>query len=664
MEEKEKTSRGLTLRRKGTRKPPKHKAPQISGPLLNTATNVRTGKPIEIANLRERPIQTGGQTADLVKRRYSTRFTQLPDVHNGSVVPPIPSMPTIPQEFEEDTSIPQNDVPIKSGGPVEVDIKALRDPTLQPEKYITNLLSNASEQDIREYQNNLRKIKNRTSADLQQNVYQNRTQFIKISKEAEKLKGEMRTLRNLMSELTNALGQATVSNDTSTASSTFADRTAIARKQANRSSVANLEAMWNTQLQALWKNVERSQKYLPSIPGRHIILETGHWVELDSATWKPRRPIHIFLLNDHLLVSSRKKKRIDPNGPPPKGPIPTKLFAEECWPLQDVDMIDLGSNSGDKGPHNRSIANAISIRVGGKSWTFRHDRPDTNDKNNLLVTFRKTVEELRKSLRAETEGPARARDTLNYLASRDPAISKQAELLGNLADNNLSRDRPDFLIDVDGKQQNLRWVEGQIDELDVDIALQRFAEAVESVEKLRKLAKGLKSNAIAQDIITVKVDERASKLASLVMRRLVDTHAGLNSTQINVSWLTRLGYQDRAREAYLKARSGAIEARSRQCIFSGQLPQYMFEIAFIYFTVIKNTVNVYQKCFPSTMMSACVKWAQGHVQGFNIILVRQLSGVEKGGETWYQCLNLVKEQAKMLSEVGLDFGVMIGQVEA
>src|SRR6266571_908922 len=124
------------------------------------------------------------------------------------------------------------------------------------------MLADASEQDIRDYQNELRKVKNRTSTDLQHNVYQNRTQFIKISKEAEKLKGEMRTLRTLMSELTRTLGQTT-------SAAGLAGDTKTARKQANRSSVANLEALWNTHLQTLWKRVEGSQKFLPAIPGRH-----------------------------------------------------------------------------------------------------------------------------------------------------------------------------------------------------------------------------------------------------------------------------------------------------------------------------------------------------------------------------------------------------------
>lgn len=209
---------------------------------------------------------------------------------------------------------------------------------------MAKLLANASEEEIQNYQESLRKVKNRTSTDLQQNVYQNRTQFIKISKEAEKLKDEMRTLRSLMAELTTALGQTTVGN-TPNPMSPVDDH--FPKRNANRSSVANLESMWSVQLQTLWKTVEGSQKFLPAVPGRHIVLETGNWAELDSATWKPRRPVHIVLLNDHLLVAAKKRKRVDQNNPNHRGPIPTKLVAEECWPLQDIDMIDLATNLGD-----------------------------------------------------------------------------------------------------------------------------------------------------------------------------------------------------------------------------------------------------------------------------------------------------------------------------
>lgn len=519
---------------------------------------------------------------------------------------------------------------------------------------MAGLLANASEEEIQDYQQRLRKVKNRTSTDLQQNVYQNRTQFIKISEEAEKLKGEMRTLRTLMSDLTTALGQTHSTSGSSLLSPTD-DRSS---KRSNRSSVANLENMWNIQLQSLWKTVEGSQKFLPAIPGRHIVLESGHWVELDSATWKPRRPVHIVLLNDHLLVAAKKRKRIDPNSPSQhRGPAPTKLVAEECWQLQDIDMIDLGANLGSGAARaeaeHRGVAHAINVRVGSNSYTYRYDQRTSSAKNELLATFRKTVEDLRKALRSEIETSNKPGDALRSLSQLE------GHRKSGIFDSPEDKDKPEIRIDVDGKQHNLRWVEGQVDDIDIDIALHHFEEAVASVERLRKLAQGLKGNSVAQDVINQKVDERASKLASILSRTLVNTNSFPNATKTNVGWLTRLGFEDRARGAYLRARTEVIHKRARQCIFEGDLRIYIFQISFVYFTLIKNTISIYQQCFPPVMSSACIKWAKEHLDEFNAALSRQLSSVQRDTGVWQDCMAIVDEQASILIEVGVDFKDLI-----
>ena len=528
---------------------------------------------------------------------------------------------------------------------------------------MTDLLSTASEQDIQDYQNSLRRVKNRTSTDLQQNVYQNRTQFIKISKEAEKLKSEIDVLRGLMSDLTGALGQSSnVSNHVNAAMSQL-NGDSPSKKKSNRSSIANLESMWNVQLQALWKNVERSQKFLPAIPGRHIVMETGQWVELDSATWKAKRPVHIVLLNDHLLVASVKRKRTDPNDPNQKGPAPTKLVAEECWPLEDIDLADLGANLAATGASaiadERDIGTALNVRSGGKSFTYRHQRRDVVAKTELLLAFRKTLEELRKTNRAETEKSSSPNESLTYFASRDPALAKKPEIMDKVT---APRVQPEILVEVDGKQQNLRWVEGQIDDLDIDIALQRFERATEKVERLRKLAKGLKGNSIAQELILAKVNERAAKLAATLTRALVDTPSFLGAMKTNTAFLTRLGFEDRAREVYLNARTDTLAKRARQCVFEGDLHRYIFQISYVYFAIIRNTVLIYQACFAPLMMSACIKWATGHLETFNALLIRQLSSVERGGNVWRECMDVVwAHEREMLGGVGLDFKDVVGR---
>ncbi|KAJ9644648.1 exocyst complex component exo84 [Coniosporium tulheliwenetii] len=639
MEEKEK-SKGISLRKKKSVRP-KISAPQpISAPL---PTGISAPS---ISEERSRPSES------------SSRL----DVPREPGAPPVPSVPAIPGQFQTPPAS-RDGKPAASGGQrIKVDAQALRDPNLQPEQYVASLLTDADEQDIRNYQDELRKLKNRTSTDLQANVYQNRTQFIKISKEAEKLWGEMRTLRTWMSELTGALAQTT-----SAAADTPTD-TVDARKRANRSSVANLEAMWSTHLQQLWRRVEGSQKYLPAIPGRHVVYESSRWVELNAATWKTRQRVHLILLNDHLLVASVKKRTdiSSPNIRDNEQKQDVQLTAERCWPLQDVKLADLStagaaSDKRDRNGERQRAADAVNVRVGSESFTFAATGSSaSSDRAALVTTFRKTVEDLRRSQEAETDERRRTQELGGQFATKKMGVLNGSDSLENQSDS-VSQRPASILVDVEGKQQSLRWVESQLDDLDIDIALHHFEDAVARTEKLKRIAKGNRGNAAVHDTLTSKVNERATKLAGLISKELTDSHAWKTSTQKNVSWLSRLGFEDRAREVYLDARSSAIEQRCRQCIFEGNLHDYIYEISFIYFTIIQNTVKVYAVCFPAPMMSACVKWAKEHVDDFNVILERQLSSLPEGSPKRDECLERAREHGRMLAEVGLDFKDLIGR---
>jgi len=139
----------------------------------------------------------------------------------------------------------------------------------------------------------------------------------------------------------------------------------------------------------------------------------------------------------------------------------------------------------------------------------------------------------------------------------------------------------------------------------------------------------------------------------------VNTHSQLTATQTNVAWLVRLEFDDRAREAFLKARADVIAQRARLCIFEGDLQHYIFQVSYVYFTLMKHTVSIYQQCFPQPMMSACVKWAKEQLERFNVILARQLSSVQRDSPTWNECLRRAKEHAAMMDEVGMDFKELV-----
>jgi len=367
----------------------------------------------------------------------------------------------------------------------------------------------------------------------------------------------MRALKNLMSELkTNTTALRTgVSNNAGSAGISSGFSTGLSKRD-KRSSVADRTALWNSQMQALYKAVEGSQRFLPNSVGRHPVQNAGPWIELDNATYKPRRSMQIFLLNDHLLIASRKKRKADGPGAEARGPV-TKMVADRCWPLLDIEVIDMSGSSESSGSKNK-LADAIMVRgVGQETVIYRTEKVDDPEKGTLMLNIRKLVEELRRGIQSEMEANNKVKETINYFASRDPGLLQNTNLLETLSDIK------DMLIEVDGKQQNLRWVESQMDELDIEVALQQFDPAVVRVEKLKGLARGLKNNAVAQDFINFKVEERCSKLATLIVREMVDNQNQQRKVKEHILWLVRLGFEDRAREAYLEARSDVIRKRSR-----------------------------------------------------------------------------------------------------
>ena len=375
----------------------------------------------------------------------------------------------------------------------------------------------------------------------------------------------MRALRNLMSDLTTTLGQTNAALGINTEATN-------SRKYANRSSVANLEALWSTHMQELWRKVEGSHKYLPAIPGRHVVCESANWVELNPATLKPRRRVRLILLNDHLLVAVEKKRseKHTPNfsvSPNPQASGQMQLVADHCWPLHEVDVLDMGASTKQSGKSTRrtSNENTINLRIGLESVTYEAIDKAGTAKSTMLAEMRKAIADCKnKLLNNDERGVNGARPVNGVKSSSTRPLSAQGHR--NLASgvrDSTATDRQSIFVEVDGRQQNLRWVEGQVDQLDIDIALQRFDEAVRRIEQLRRVAKTNKSQPRVQELVDDKVHDQAARLSKLLIKQLVDTNSWATSTKGHVAMLTKLGFEARASEAYLEARSNVIRTRIR-----------------------------------------------------------------------------------------------------
>lgn len=61
------------------------------------------------------------------------------------------------------------------------------------------------------------------------------------------------------------------------------------------------------------------------------------------------------------------------------------------------------------------------------------------------------------------------------------------------------------------------------------------------------------------------------------------------------------------------------------------------------------------------MSSASIRWAKHHLDGFNALLTRQLSSVQRGTTVWQKCIDIVREHADLLAEVGVDFTDLVAK---
>lgn len=120
--------RGLTLRSK-TRRPQISAPKPISGPVPSNNAQKPSNGPAFPPPAREKQQQSGA-TSDLVKRRYSTRFNQLPDFNANA--PPMPGVPKVPEGYGSPS--PDPGAAPSASQPIRVDVNALRDPSLPADK--------------------------------------------------------------------------------------------------------------------------------------------------------------------------------------------------------------------------------------------------------------------------------------------------------------------------------------------------------------------------------------------------------------------------------------------------------------------------------------------------------------------------------------------------
>ncbi|KAG9032178.1 exocyst complex component exo84 [Tulasnella sp. JGI-2019a] len=575
---------------------------------------------------------------DKLKKRMSMRYADTSGPRHRDVGG-VPSMPIMPElrEMEEEPLERVIEVRVERTAeqygrvadetlredPKDLDMDLLAKDNFNPEVYLKTKMAHSTEEEIRHLQESLTASRAATAADLQRNVFKNYAEFVLISKEISTLENDMLELKESLSEWKNMPSLLNI--DDSGSATSVADR-----RRAARSSIADLRTLYASQLQDLHVQIEGSAKFVPAIPGRHIVSEFPDLWALNSATYKVEYAVHVVLLDDSVLVAKKRKKRTGGGG---------KLVTDRSWALGDLTIIDVKDTI--------DLNNVIKIRRGKEMHVFKTDT--LSDKKGFLALVRQVSEELGIKKRKEREGEHERRKSV-WTGDR----------ISLVIDGNPMPSFPAWLADLQSQgipgvqkdEKDLRWVSDFVDSLAVAIAQREWEEAVGLIEQ----AQGV-TTAPASTLLPPRVSPLKVALTNDLLHDIADpTNRKLAVVKL-AAHLNSLGAGVAARDAFLSMRTEVLRKRTRMIRFEGSISLYVSELALVTFTHVKHTAEWYLASWREhDMASGMVSWAKERIEVFATMFRRQVYGPDVDAQTIQESVQVTRLQGKrLLQDIGLDF---------
>lgn len=522
----------------------------------------------------------------------------------------------------------------------EWDLEELEKDGLDVNAFLRRTLAGADEDEKKRFRAALMRKKEANAKELQRNVFKNYAEFVTISKEIGTLENDMLELKDLLAQwkdLPQLMGME------ATLAPTLDKNGNLERRRTQRNSVADLQQLYKSQITNLWSTVEGSQKYLPIVPGRHLVFETHHFVELNAATYKAKQSVSLFLLSDLLLIAGRRRTKVAPGGLEDKERDRGRMVAERCWVLADLVVVDV-KDSGD-------LTNALKIKRNKEVCIYRTSRPE--DKKALLGAFRQVSQELSEKKRKESEKEQERRKTM--WLGEGGATNRPASGI-------LSASRPLSTIGISlADTKDLRWIDEYGDELTMAIATRDWDESLKLILKGQDLLKTFAAHPSAQAILQARMDHLRPNLVNQIAHDLSSPDIKKAQAVRLVGYLLKLDRPDLARDTFLKARKDIMLKRVRGIKCEGDISIYISELSIVCFTIVRHTSEWYRAAFEDNRLaSGFITWAKAQIEEFADMFRRQVfaSTIEHGIAD--ECLKVVaSHNRKLLRDAGLDFTFLL-----
>ncbi|VEU22599.1 DEKNAAC103341 [Brettanomyces naardenensis] len=414
-----------------------------------------------------------------------------------------------------------------------------------------------------------------------------------------------------------------------------------------RRSLIILEKKWASNMNALFKEVDGAQQFVSALPGRHVIAQSKRWGELNAVTWKPIRPAHLTILNDYLLVATRK--RIDDK---------KRTIATGCWPIKEVSLEEK------KGPSNVAGADSgytLSFKTHNASLLFQTD--SQNDYNKVKSAFRKAKAD---SHRISETGDMRNRNlrkSINRLSS--DRANRNSDILHDLSSQLNHRRARSRDLKQKTITERLNAIEENMTNVEIYMGHHKFEESVgfinrlkDQLETLEKTTKSGQNDSQLKFLLRLKqlkLQELTDELVESLSWDISNWRSSGKQIADKLELFRLLGLEDKGRTVLLASKTKQLEELVTSVKFEGDLRNYMLQVSILYFSFISQIYTLYEQCFPVTKdKTFIIEWANERVSNYNNIFHRQLIDYDTGSQMYESCTKIARSQSERLKRMGMN----------
>lgn len=649
------------------------------------------------------------------KNKVATSMQRRLSVHNPNYVPPkldysipLPSMSIEPLQqngkikttIDNKKSRQERAGPVKAGLPERSHLRGetlktptssvppaimnpeslreiLLDPNFNAKTFVHDALGDAGALEIDRFTSNLSDLASEVQEEAKENINKSYREILTVNTDLGVANLELKQLRSNIEELNEMMQQflimaerrlqaeekVTHPQSQSTSSSSMGllppmRAGSVSANKRDRSSVAILEKIWDNQMTTLFKNVEGAQKYITPSEGRHVLLEMGNWVELNTATLKPLQNVHIFILNDMVLVAARPRDK------------QKELVVSQCAHMRDVAVVPEGVSN-----------NRLSFSFGNSTKCLYQCR-EPREGMRLLNVVRRAKDDLRDIFQAEEENARRIQQSFTYLQSTQQTpgregtkspVKSSRRSIGSLTPSRGGDTMDSYLLqtitmsmhsrtrsrDMSSLSQRLKMLDDGIEEIDIELGRLKFDKAVDALNdmesQLNKIADQAKNeDLMLHSLIALKIGQRRESVSSKLSQTILTT-SEISRLTFAVKNMIKLGLEEEGLDLYLQNRSNLIEDLILQIGSFDNPTNYLTQIAVIRFQTIKKTVINFQDIFQNAadkFSSILVNWCKEEADEHFKLIDKQLLNDEILSPT---SIRSSRKQIDGLKSVGIDF---------